>query len=229
MPDRPVGTIVFFDVDHTLIPRTSTEAILIRWLLAHRKTPFGNLLRTAMRVLHDCGARDRGAAFRRNKQYLAGMTARTLEELVYAIGPRAIDSRISAKGRTAIRRLQDTDAEVVLLSAAPTVLVEYVRTAVGADAAIGAPLEERGGILTGDIAGLQPYGVGKVTAALRYAQARGVALTTCTAYANAWSDLPLLRMVGRPVAVNPDRRLRRYAERAHWPIEAFDNVHSHGT
>ncbi|MGB9880172.1 MAG: HAD family hydrolase, partial [Anaerolineae bacterium] len=35
------------------------------------------------------------------------------------------------------------------------------------------------------------------------------------------SDLPLLELVGHPVAVNPDPRLKRVAQKRGWPVEYF--------
>jgi len=41
------------------------------------------------------------------------------------------------------------------------------------------------------------------------------------AYADSASDLPLLRAVGHPVAVDPDIALSRIARRSKWPVEAW--------
>jgi phosphoserine phosphatase len=40
-------------------------------------------------------------------------------------------------------------------------------------------------------------------------------------YTDSLSDLPLLNLVGQPVAVNPDLRLKRLAQRRGWPIVKF--------
>ena len=45
----------------------------------------------------------------------------------------------------------------------------------------------------------------------------------CWAYSDSVSDIPMLESVGFPVAVNPDRNLRREAELREWPILEFDN------
>jgi phosphoserine phosphatase len=49
-----------------------------------------------------------------------------------------------------------------------------------------------------------------------------VDLARCTAYGDAASDLPLLRAVGTPIAVNPDRRLANAARAAGWRQVRFD-------
>jgi phosphoserine phosphatase len=46
-------------------------------------------------------------------------------------------------------------------------------------------------------------------------------LSGATAYSDSVSDMPLLTAAGRPVAVNPDRRLRRQARSNGWPVLTF--------
>ena len=89
------------------------------------------------------------------------------------------------------------------------------------DVVIGAELEERDGRFTGFMS--QPPLVGEARAAWlrRYAQQEGVDLRHCYAYADSYSDLPLLRAVGTPVAVAPDSALYRHARRRRWPIEEW--------
>jgi hypothetical protein len=53
------------------------------------------------------------------------------------------------------------------------------------------------------------------------AESRGYDLAECTAYSDSHTDLPFLEAVGRPVAVNPDRELRRIAAQRGWPVIEF--------
>jgi phosphoserine phosphatase len=46
-------------------------------------------------------------------------------------------------------------------------------------------------------------------------------LSASTAYSDSHTDLPFLEAVGHPVAVNPDRRLRRVAAQRGWPVLEF--------
>jgi hypothetical protein len=62
------------------------------------------------------------------------------------------------------------------------------------------------------------FGPGKRTHAERYSQEAGVPLSACAFYTDSYSDLPVLEVVGRPVAVHPDHRLRREAARRGWPV-----------
>ena len=68
---------------------------------------------------------------------------------------------------------------------------------------------------------VHPYGAAKRRIADQLCRDHGGSLAESAAYANAFSDLPLLNAVGRPVAVFPDRRLRRIAAARGWGIIAL--------
>ena len=86
---------------------------------------------------------------------------------------------------------------------------------------IASELAVDNGCLTGKLALPLCYGVGKLTRCQAFATELGVSLAHATFYTDSISDLPLLEAVGRPVAVNPDRRLRRLATRRGWPVETW--------
>jgi HAD superfamily hydrolase (TIGR01490 family) len=64
-------------------------------------------------------------------------------------------------------------------------------------------------------------GEAKAAAVRALAAERGLDLASSTAYSDGHTDLPLLEAVGRPVAVNPDRALRRIAAARGWPVLRF--------
>ena len=109
------------------------------------------------------------------------------------------------------------DAIVLLTSATP-----YVAEPLASELAIPHVLCTRLAVANGQFSGqLVPpacYGVGKVHHAERFAEEHGIDLAQSSFYTDSYSDLPMLQRVGRPVAVNPDRRLSRHARRHGWPI-----------
>ena len=64
----------------------------------------------------------------------------------------------------------------------------------------------------------EPRGMGKRVAAERFCAEHGISVRGSHAYCSGVRDGPLLDLVGHPVAVNPDRRLRRAAQARGWPI-----------
>ncbi len=212
--------IVFFDVDHTLIPRTSAEALFGRWLLLRGLIPLGNFFEGAKFFF--LNFRKLGiAAIKADKMYLRGFERGELELLAKQATVELIGRHISKKGVRTIKNLQEEGKEVVLLSGSPDVIIKEIKDLVGAEEMIAAELEWRNGRATGLVKGIWPYGQGKLLAASRYAQKEEIKLADCTAYANALADLPLLRAVGRPVVINADWRLLWWAKKQGWPLDYF--------
>ena len=85
---------------------------------------------------------------------------------------------------------------------------------------IGGELEVRDGRYTGFMARRRWWGR-PAPRGCAATPPEGVDLKHSYAYADSYSDLPLLRAVGNPVAVSPDSALYRYARRRRWPIEKW--------
>ena len=71
-------------------------------------------------------------------------------------------------------------------------------------------------------------GPGKVEAMREVAAADGIDLEGSFAYTDSYTDLPMLELVGHPVAVNPEKELREAAEENEWPITEFQRPVSIG-
>lgn len=213
---RFMTSIVFFDLDHTLIKGTSAEMLFIRWLFWHGKIGIRVLFRVF--VFFITHFRDvQGTAIRGNKMYLKGMRRDDLLRYTQEIFRSSIERRISNTGREELFRLIQEGKHIVLLSASIDVLAEYISRFLGIEACISSQLEFNNGICTGKILS-HPYGKRKLELALRYAQEHEVSLYDSWAYANATSDIFLLLAVGTHVAVNPSRALLLLARRRGWRV-----------
>ena len=65
------------------------------------------------------------------------------------------------------------------------------------------------------------YGTAKANAMRQVAEVRGYDLERCYAYSDSITDLPMLAVVGKPAAVNPDRELRAAATAMGWRVRDF--------
>lgn len=77
------------------------------------------------------------------------------------------------------------------------------------------------GMLTGTFEAPLCYGEGKVTRAEAWAKTHNVDLNQSYFYSDSLTDLPMLERVGEPRVVTPDPRLKKLAQRRHWPILAW--------
>ena len=90
---------------------------------------------------------------------------------------------------------------------------------LGVDAILATSLQTQNGYYTGEITGISPTGENKVKAIQSLSLKLGIDLSQSFAYGDSASDLPMLMKVGHPVAVNPDRTLKQFAQRQRWTIE----------
>ena len=95
---------------------------------------------------------------------------------------------------------------------------------LGFDGAAGSGLEERDGAYTGRFDGPFCYGEGKPLRMAQLAERDGLDLAASYAYSDAASDVPMLRAVGHPVAVNPDAELAQLAAQEGWDVLRFETL-----
>lgn len=121
--------------------------------------------------------------------------------------------------RTVLDRHRAEGARCVLASSTTQFAAEAARAAYGLSDAVCSVLEVGAdGALTGRIASLA-FGRAKAARVREWAGKSGVDLGHSTFYSDSYADATLLSEVGRPVCVNPDRRLRRLALERGWEIQ----------
>jgi HAD superfamily hydrolase (TIGR01490 family) len=112
-----------------------------------------------------------------------------------------------------------------IVSAALQEIVGPLADELGFDGAVGTVCEVADGAYTGR-AVRSCHGPAKADAIRELAESAGIDLAASTAYSDSQSDLPFLEAVGHPVAVNPDRALRRVAAERGWPVLVFRDLAS---
>jgi HAD superfamily hydrolase (TIGR01490 family) len=121
-------------------------------------------------------------------------------------------------------RHQDAGRPVYIVTAASQEIAELLAHVLVFDGGIGARSEVRDGVYTGRPDGPFTYRDGKAEAIRQMAAEKGYDLKDSWAYSDSESDLPMLRAVGHPVAVNPDAALARVAREEGWEIMRFDRL-----
>ncbi len=212
----------FFDLDRTLLPGGSGPVFADTLARLGVKTPhipgqdflfkLFDLLGESfivMQLARQAASRAKGLD-RAMVQASAEVAADTLLERVQPYVPAVLEAH---------RR----DGELlVLATTSPFDLVSPFARRLGFDAVVATRYAEHEGIYTGEIDGRFVWGPGKLAAISDWANARNIDLSMCAAYSDSVFDAPMLSAVGRPVAVNPDYRLRLLATAKRWPIRSFD-------
>lgn len=118
----------------------------------------------------------------------------------------------------ALARHRAQGGRIVLLSGTFQPLLEVVASRVGAHGAVGTPLAQRDGRYLGRIVPPLAVGQGKAARLRRFAASHGIDLVASYVYTDSFMDIPVLELVGHPVAVHPDARLRDVALGRAWPL-----------
>jgi HAD superfamily hydrolase (TIGR01490 family) len=119
---------------------------------------------------------------------------------------------------------QDAGRPAYIVTAASQELAEVLAHVLTFDGGIGMRSEVRDGVYTGAPAGPFTYREGKAEAIREIAARDGIDLAASYAYSDSESDLPMMRAVGNPVAVNPDAELEKVARAEGWRIMRFDRL-----
>jgi HAD superfamily hydrolase (TIGR01490 family) len=120
-----------------------------------------------------------------------------------------------------VARHREQGEPVYIVSASLQEVVDGLAAELGFDGGIGTVCEVGpDGTYTGHSL-LPLHGQGKAQAVLDLAGREDIDLARSTAYSDSHTDLPFLEVVGHPVAVNPDRDLRRVARDRGWDTLEF--------
>src|SRR5918997_1678089 len=213
----------FFDLDRTLLRRSSALA------LAGSFRRYGVIGRAQMAkaALWQLLFAARGASpdvVRRAAEdglvLLRGFSAEEMRSLVAEALEPVLRPLVYREPLDLAGRHRDRGEPVYLVSAALQEIVDALAGDLGLDGALGTVCEVEDGVYTGrSVRSL--HGVAKADAVRELAAREGLDLSSSTGYSDSHSDVPFLEAVGKPVAVNPDRELRRLAAQRGCPVVRF--------
>jgi HAD superfamily hydrolase (TIGR01490 family) len=218
----PKARLVLFDLDHTLLPIDSDYC----WSV----------------FTTDIGWTDSQVFRQRNDDFYAHYQAGTLDihdyirfatEAVRLQGParaaeaharfmrEVVQPNLRPEALSLVHKHQAAGDQVVIVTATNEFVTRPIATAFGVDELIAVELERGAdGWITGSIRGTPSFREGKVSRVEQWLAAHGLdwSRADITFYSDSANDLPLLERVDRPIATNPDPRLRAVAQERGWRI-----------
>lgn len=214
----------FFDLDRTLISGASAFPLGIeawRQDLASNK----EVVKWALAALSFKAMGDKGNTVSDDVRsdfltHIADTPVESLEAVTSSVVPRLV-ARVRPESRKLITMHHDHGRDTWIVSASPQQIVQPLADDLGMTGAIGTRGEIVDGRYTGHLEGPFVYGAGKAQAVEKLASDRGYDLALCYAYSDSISDLPMMEIVGHPVAVNPDSELGSIAHERGWPVVIF--------
>ncbi len=209
------NTCAIFDLDGTLI-RRSSEKVFLKHLLKQGEIPISNLLAWTSYFIKVRSFPDAKS----NKVHLRGLEENHLSNLARDCFVNSLRASIVPHISTLIHAHRNAGRAVILMSGSLSILVEHFHNHFETDIMVADELEVTNGRFTGNRVGLRPYAQNKAALARKLATTHGFDLSDSYAYGNHHSDVYKLELFGNPVAVNPDRELRRIATERNWKIES---------
>ncbi len=221
LPER-TDVAAVFDLEGTIVASNVVESYLWARLATLPRSSWlaelADLARSAPRYLY-AERRDRGELLRAFLRRYAGVRAEELRALATEVLGDALLHRVMPEATRQIRKHRAAGHRTVLITGAVDLHVEPL--SVLFDEVVASRMHAQDGVLTGFLE--TPPLVDEARAAWlrQYAERNGVALDRSYAYADSYSDRPLLEAVGHPHVVNPDAPLFRHARRNRWVVHRW--------
>ena len=218
-------TAAFFDLDRTLIRRSSALALAgtfqERGLIGRKQLAKA----AAWQMLFAARGASAETVRKAAEDGLMVLKDLEVEEMRALVGDAletVLKPLVYREPLELVQKHRRNGERVYVVSATLQEIIEPLAEELGFDGAVGSLCEIVDGRYTGR--SLRAcHGEGKADAVRELAAAEGIDLERSTAYSDSHTDLPFLEAVGRPVAVNADRELRRIAAARGWPMLTFSD------
>lgn len=212
----------FFDMDKTLIAENS-GSLYMRYRYQRGEISGVEFLKGAWSYIqYKLGVLD---IHNWTKQMMVQFRGRSEEDLQEEAIRWFDDLVVQTLYPEAIRLVADHHAKghvVAIVSGATKFVVRPIAERLGIEHMLYTRLEVEGGLFTGRVIEPICFEEGKIYWLQQFIEEQDIDLARSWFYTDSITDLPLLDIVGHPVAANPDPLLYRMAVKRRWPIRFFD-------
>jgi putative phosphoserine phosphatase/1-acylglycerol-3-phosphate O-acyltransferase len=216
--NKEISYIAFFDLDRTIIKAVSgTELAKRAWKKGLMRVP--DLVHALyLSIAYKLDIKDPVVIVNKMTEWVKGLHADTLEELCLEVYNDVLLPSLHPEAGPEIKMHKEKGAKVVILSSSLAPICNRIAKFLDIDDVICSELESKDGILTGNPSGKLCYGNEKLIRLREYCEINNSTPESSWYYADAFTDLPALNIVGTPVCINPERKLGRIARKKGWKI-----------
>ena len=213
--------LVFFDIDKTVLSINSASSWVKREY-HHGYIGFFQLSQAMLWLLqYRMGWADLSSSLRKAIASHAGVLVADIEARTEQFWEETISESFRPLALERIKQHRESGDTLVLLSSTSQFIAERVAAALEIQHVLCTRLLHQDGVLTGKAAEPLCFGAGKSHYARELSAELELSLSSAVFYTDSISDLPALELVGHPVVVCPDGRLRKEADQREWPIEMW--------
>jgi HAD superfamily hydrolase (TIGR01490 family) len=144
-----------------------------------------------------------------------------LDELHLKYMNQVIRPMMTEKAQALVNQHKSAGDLCLVITATNSFVTKPIATAYGIEHLIGTDPEMVDGEYTGGVSGVPSFKEGKVIRINQWLAERGQLLADYEKsyfYSDSHNDLPLMKMVTNPVAVDADEILTAYAQQHRWPL-----------
>ncbi|MBA1834230.1 HAD family hydrolase [Corynebacterium wankanglinii] len=215
----------FFDLDKTIIATSSAFAFGKEFLhngMITRQEAWDLYLSKAQYMLVGQSSEKMDSTRDALAQMVAGWEVDDIQRITRETLREVVAPAIYAEARELIDAHRAKGHHIIIISASAKILVEPIAQELGVDTVVATEMAIENGKLTGEITRYLK-GEAKAEAVRQFAADHNFDLDASFAYSDSATDIPMLELVGNPVAVNPDRALKKHALANGWQARTFKN------
>ena len=127
------------------------------------------------------------------------------------------------KGFELLKTHREKGDFLLIITATNRFVTELIAEAFEVDDLIATEPERTQSGFTGKVEGTPSFKEGKITRLNAWLERQTHSLDGAYFYSDSHNDLPLLKLVQHPIAVDPDETLRQFASDKQWPIISLRN------
>jgi HAD superfamily hydrolase (TIGR01490 family) len=210
--------IAFFDLDHTIFNVNSGRILIEN---AYKK----GLIKTKQIILaylfswlYELGLLEAEYIMITLTDWLKGIAEKEFASFTDEVFEKYLKNTVRLQAKKEIEQHKENNAHLVILSAATSYICESAKDLLHFDDVICSKMEVIDGFFSGNPDGSYCYGDEKLNQVLDYFDKNNFNLKHAFYYTDSYSDLNVLKAVGNPICVTPDKKLKKYAQKNDWPV-----------
>lgn len=210
----------YFDLDRTLINDFSAKRFMRTRLFSGETTAKEYITQFMTALVFGFGNRDFEVLTKIAAMGVKGIPEKVFVKLGQEVFEEYLIPTIYPESRELIKKHMEKGHKVVIISAATSYQIMPIAKELGISKVYSTEMEVKNGKFTGKISEMC-WGEGKARAARTHAKENDIDLAKSYFYSDSFDDYPLFKIVGKPVATNPDNALSQVAFENDWPILRF--------